>query len=241
MDKINSIAIIGADGIGERIGGLFSKAGLKVAFGKKGLTKQLSDADMIIEVFPDVQLKKEILRQGDEQASADAILVTTASGGITEIAATAKKRARVIGLNFIFNPSEEKCLVQMVKGLETSAETIEVCRSLVEKAGAVAVTVDDVAGLIADRTMASVINEAATVYLSKVATIEDIDRIARLCLNWSMGPFEFADYVGIDNVLATLEAASKDGQQYLPCRLLRQMVAAGRLGKKTGKGFYSYS
>ena len=78
-------------------------------------------------------------------------------------------------------------------------------------------------------------------YLAGVAAIEDIDKITKLCLNWPMGPFEFADYIGIDNVLATLEAATQDGSQYLPCRLLRQMVVTGQLGKKTGKGFYTYS
>ncbi len=234
---VNKVVIVGTDEIGPKIRDLFSKAGLEVVLAKRGSVKELSDADMVVEVMP----RKEALRKCEVRLSPTTILATTAPGGVTEIASVMTNRERVIGLNFIFNPLEEKCLVQIVKGLETSEEVVKTCQSLVEKAGATAVTVDDVPGLIVNRTLASVINEAATMYLAKVATIEDIDKTCKLCLNWPMGPFEFADYIGIDKVLATLEAASQYGMQYLPCRLLRQMVAAGQLGKKTGKGFYTYS
>jgi 3-hydroxyacyl-CoA dehydrogenase len=176
-----------------------------------------------------------------EKAPPKAILATTASSGITEIAAATKRPQKFIGLNFTFNPFGDKCLVQITKGFETSGETVESCRSLVEEVGAMAIELEDSPGLILDRVIAAVINEAATMYMSKIASVEDIDKIAKLCLNWPMGPFEFADTLGIDNVVATLEVLSQQsGQQYLPCRVLRHMVAAGQLGKKTEKGFYTY-
>ena len=242
MEGINKIVIIGAGERVTKIGELFSKAGLKVVLGKESYSEELDDADLILEaLIGDIKPRKEVLYKSGEKTPPDAILATTAPWGITEIAAATRRPERVIGLNFTFNPFQEKCLVQMVKGLETSEETIEVCRNLAEKVGTVAVVVEDSPGLILDHVIASVINEAATMYVTKVATIEDIDRITKLCLNWPMGPFEFADVIGIDNVLVTLEVLSRqEGAQFLPCRLLRQMVASGRLGKKTRKGFYTY-
>ncbi|MFC1981717.1 3-hydroxyacyl-CoA dehydrogenase family protein [Chloroflexota bacterium] len=242
MGGINKIGIIGANEIATKIEELLSKAGLEVVLEEKCYTEELSDADVIIEALPaGLQSRKEILRTCGEQTPSHVLLATTALGGITEIAAVAGRPDRTAGLNFTFNPFEEKCLIQIVRGLETSAETIEACQSLADKTGATSIIVEDVSGLILERTMASVINEATTMYLAKVSTIEGIDNVTKLCLNWPMGPFEFADYIGIDNVLATLEAAAQDGSQYLPCRLLRQMAVTGRLGRKTGKGFYTYS
>ncbi len=146
-----------------------------------------------------------------------------------------------MGLHFVFNSVEDKCLVEIVRSVDTSPEAVDSSRKAVEKAGAVAVIVEDVPGLIVDRVMASTINEAAYMLQTGIASMADINRVTRLCLNWPMGPFEFADHIGIDNIVATLEAATKDGPQYLPCRLLREMSASGRLGKKTGKGFLDYS
>jgi len=128
----------------------------------------------------------------------------------------------------------------MVKGLDTATETVDACQSLLEKAGVTPITVQDLPGLILDRTIASVINEAAEMYSTELASFEDIDRVTKRCLNWPMGPFEFADYLGIDQVVATLEMIARDEPRYAPCRLLRQMVAAGKLGKKSGEGFYAY-
>jgi 3-hydroxybutyryl-CoA dehydrogenase len=241
MEGINKVVILGAEE-GTKIASLLSKSGLKVILSEEVYPKELADTDLVLEALPGLELKKEVLRKCDESAPLNAILATTASWGITKIAAVTKRPERVIGLNFTFNPFQESCLAQIVRGLETSEETVEACRSLVEKTGAVPVAVEDSPGLILDRVMASVINEAAIMYATKVATIEDIDRTTKSCLNWPMGPFEFADTIGIDNVLTTLEVLSQEeGPQFLPCRLLRQMVAIGRLGKKTGRGFYAYS
>jgi len=236
---INNIVITGTGELAERIEKLFSKAGLNASRSDYNF----SNADMVIEVFPvDIEAKKKAFHMAEKQAQEKTIFATTATFGVTEIAAATKRAQRFVGLNFTFNPIEEKCLVQIVKQLETSEETLQACKDLVQKTGAVAVEVEDSPGLILDRVMASIINEAATMYASKIATIEDMDKVTKLCLNWPMGPFEFADTIGIDNVLATLETLSQQkGPQYLPCRVLRQMVALGRLGKKTGKGFYQYT
>ena len=245
MEKISKIIILGSGEVAGKMRGLFSKAGLEVVMSspKEDYVKELVDADLVLDALPgDMESKKEVLRKCGEKAPAKAILATTASSGITELAAATKRPQKTIGLHFTFNPTEGKCLVEIIKQLETSEEIIQACKSLAEKVGATAVEVEDSPGLILDRAMASVINEAATMYASKIATVEDIDKVTRLCLNWPMGPFEFADTIGIDKVVATLESLSRQkGPQYLPCRVLTQMVALGRLGKKTGKGFYQHT
>ncbi len=243
MSEINKVGIIGTGEIVTKIEKLLSKAGIKVILAGGGLTENPFDADLIIEALPgDVKSRKEALSKCDKEAPPNTILATTASWGITEIAAATKRMDRVIGLNFTFNPVEEKCLVQVAKALGTSQETVQTCKSFVQKTGAKIAEIEDSPGLILDRVMAAVINEAATIYASKIASMEDIDKAAKLCLNWPMGPFEFADTIGIDNVVATLEVLSqRKGPQYIPSRMLTQMVALGRLGKKTGKGFYKYA
>lgn len=245
MKDINKVVIIGAAAVAGKIGKLFSKAGGKVVLAEGIDYKEVADADMVLECIPgDHEVKKQTLRQCEKQAPPGAILATVASWGVTEIAAATERSEKVVGLNFVFNPFQESCLVQIVKGLGTSEETAEACRSLVEKAGAeaIVIVVKDSPGLVLDRVIAAVVNEAAIMYATEVASIEDIDRITKLCLNWPMGPFEFADTIGLDNVLATLEVlAQQEGTRFLPCRLLREMVAMQRLGKKTGRGFYTYS
>ena len=245
MEKINKVIILGSGEAGEKIRDLFSQAGLKVVMlnPKEDYIKELADADLVLDALPqDMESRKETLRKCDEKTPEKTILATTASSGITELAAITKRPQKFIGLNFTANPFEDKYLVQITKGLETSEETLHVCREFIEKAGATGVGLEDSPGLILDRVIATVINEAATMYMSRVASVEDIDNMTKLCLNWPMGPFEFADTLGIDNVVATLEVLSQQlGQQYLPCRLLRHMAVAGQLGKKTGRGFYTYS
>ena len=245
MAELNKIVILGDGERVEKIRDLFSRAGSKVAVVglKEDYTKELVDADLVLEdLLPgDMETKRNVLRNCDNKAPPKTILATTASSGITELASATKRVQKFVGLNFTSNPFEDKCLVQITRGWQSSEETIQSCRALAEKVGAVTVELEDSPGLVLDRVLTTVINEAAIMRMSKVASIEDIDRITKLCLNWPMGPFEFADTIGIDKVVATLELLSQQlGQQYLPCRLLRQMVAAGQLGKKTGKGFYNY-
>ena len=244
MEKISKIIILGKGEAEEKIRNLFSQAGLKVVMlaPKDDYVKELADADLVLDALSqDMESRKEALRKCDEKAPAKTVLATTASSGITELAAATKRPQKFIGLNFTSNPFKDKYLVQLTKGLETSEETLRTCRELVEKTGTTSVELEDSPGLILNRVITTVINEAATMYMSKLASVEDIDKMTKLCLNWPMWPFEFADTLGIDNVVATLEVLSQQsGQQYLPCRLLRHMVAAGQLGKKTGKGFYTY-
>jgi len=242
MEEISKVVVIGSEEEGARIGKLFSTVVSDVVMRNELGPEALADADIVLEALSgDIEERKKLLYQCDEKAPPDTILATTASRGITEIATATGRPEGVVGLNFTFNPFQEGCVVQIVKGLETSETNLETCRSLVERAGATAVLVEDSPGLVLDRVMAAVINEAATMYAEKEATIDDIDTITKVCLNWPMGPFEFADTIGVDNVLATLEILSQQaGSRFVPCRLLRQMVTAGRLGKKTGKGFYAY-
>ena len=228
-----------------KIGELFAGAGVQVAIldSLEDKADELARADIIIEaVDGDGGTRKEVILRCDDAIPPEAILATTASSAITELAVMTRKPSRFVGLHFTFNPFQDGCLVEMVKGLGTSVETVDACRDLIEKAGVTAVEVADLPGLVLDRVMASAINEAAIMQMTKVATVEDIDGVAKSCLNWPAGPFEFADIIGIDRVLSTLELLSHEaGPRFLPCRIFKQMVAAGRLGKKTGRGFYTYS
>jgi len=241
MDYSDTIAIIGTSNLGNKIGQLFSKAGSVVIRGKTGFTQDMSEAAFIIEAIDSgLEPKKQVLAECAKKALPQTILATTTSGVVTEIGTLTGRPKIVLGANFIFNPFAEKCLVQLARGLETSAEAIATVKSAVEKTGATVIVVADVPGLLVDRTLAIAINEAAIIATTNTASKEDIDKITKLCLNWPMGPFEFADYLGIDYVVAILEEAAKETPKYLPCRLLREMVSAGRLGRRTGKGFYNY-
>ena len=245
MKSINNIVIIGSGQLGVRIQGLLAKAGLSVVpLGLKlDSTGALAGADLLIEAIGgDLVQSGGLMQECAEKIPPESILATTASSGITEMAALTGRPQNFTGLSFTFNPFKEGCLAQITRGLETTAETISACRDLMERAGVTAIEVADSPGLVVDRVMALTINEAAIMLMTKVAAVEDIDGVARSCLNWPAGPFQFADIIGIDNVLDTLEVLSREvGSRFLPSSLLKQMVAAGRLGKKTGRGFYIYS
>lgn len=239
---INKLIILG---LGAEVHDLFSNAGLEVVM--PDLTgdyaRDLSDADMILENLPgDIALKKDAFRKCGRVAPQGTIFATTSESGITEIAAGTERPQNFIGLNFTLNPTTRKYLVQITRGLETSEETVRACRELAEKVGAIAVELQDSAGLILNRILAPIINEASLMYATEIASAEDIDGLMKSCTNWPMGPFEFADTIGIDKVVAILDLLSQQlGPQYLPTPLLRKMVAVGRLGKKTGRGFYTHT
>jgi len=202
----------------------------------------LAGSSLVIEAVADRGTREKVLRRCDEIAPPQAILATTAPLAIGEMAALTGKPDRFLGISFAFSPFAGDCLIQVVKCLGTSEEAVAACCGILNKTDSKVVTVNDAPGLVLDRVMAVLINEAAMMLTTGVSTVEDIDAITKSCLNWQAGPFEFADIIGVDKVLETLEnIAGEMGPQFLPCRRLRQMGLMGRLGRKSGRGFYDYA
>lgn len=240
---INKVTMLGDEGIGTKLKTLFSKAGIKVFLSdlKDDYSKELVDSDMILDtILGDPQRQRLFFRKCHEKAPPGTIFATT-SPAVTLIASGAGRPDRFIGLNFTANPFDEKWLVEIAKGLETSLESVISIKDFAKKIGIAAVELQDGASFILDRVIAQVVNEASYMFSANLATTEDIDGLMKNCANWPAGPFEFADTVGLDKVVSTLETLSQHiGPQYIPCPLLKKMVAAGRLGKKSGRGFYNY-
>ena len=244
--EINTVSIIGDGELAAKLQELLSKAGFKVITSdlKGDYAKQAADVDLVLEVAPeDIAVKKKVFKNCDAKCRKDTILATTtANPWVTQLARVTKRPEKVVGLNFIKNPVEEKYLVQIVRGLQTSDDAVKDVKEFLEKAGITVVKLEENPGFILDRVIASIVNEAAVMYSSKLATKEDIDKMMKVCVNWPMGPFEFADSMGVDRVVEILDSMSQQlGPKYQPCFLLRKMVDAGWLGKKTGRGFYVYS
>lgn len=244
--EIETICILGQEESGTKLAELLAKGDVKVfvADFSKDFDKRVSQADLVLEVaLEDIELKTKVARKWDANCHEKAILATvTANPWVTQIATSTSRPGKVAGLHLTKNPLEEKYLVQIVRGLQTSQETMQSLEAILKRAGLIAVPVEENAGLILDRVVASIVNEAALMYSTKLASLEDIDRMMKSCVNWPMGPFEFADTIGVDKVVATLESMSeKLGPKYMPCFLLQKMVTAGWLGKKAGRGFYVYS
>lgn len=200
------------------------------------------EADLVIEVVPEeIKLKLEIFAALDKAARPDAILASnTSSLSITEMAAVTARPELCIGMHF-FNPVPKMKLLELVRGLETSVETIEQCREAGRRMGKEVVVVREAPGFITTRVNAMIGNEAFYMLEEGIATPQDIDKALKLGLNHPMGPFELVDLVGLDvrlNILEYLHRAL--GEKYRPCPLLRQYVKAGRLGRKTGHGVYDY-
>ncbi len=242
--EINKVCIIGAGDFSEGLNKIISKCGIEsiVKETTKNLFGELGDVKLVVEALPeDLDVKKRSFQEIDKVLPREAILAsTTAYLSITDIGVGTARPDRVIGLNFWpFDP--EAKLVQITRGIKTSDETYEQCKRFVERINKIAVTVKDSPGLILNRVLASMINEAIFVLSSGIASRDDIDNMLKLGANFPMGPLEYADYLGLDNVLNTLELLYEElGPQYRPCPFLRKMVAAGMLGKKTKNGFYQY-
>lgn len=189
-----------------------------------------------------LELKKQIFRDLDAAAAPGAILATnTSSLSITEIASAVKDPSRVIGMHFM-NPVPVMKLVELIRGARTSDETERATRDLTLKLGKTPAVAKDFPGFISNRVLMPMINEAIYCLMEGVSSKEDIDTIMKLGMAHPMGPLQLADYIGLDVCLAIMDVLH-DGfsdSKYRPCPLLRQMVSAGRLGVKSGAGFYEY-
>lgn len=204
---------------------------------------QLRQAQLVIEAaVEDLNVKAEIFRQAQNVVGEDAILASnTSSIPITKLAAATRHPERFIGLHFM-NPPPLMRLVEIIRGLQTSDETAEQARGVTEKLGKVIVSASDMPGFIVNRMLIPFLNEACFALQEGLGTPEDIDMGAKLGLNHPMGPLELADLIGLDTVLYIGEVLHREfgDQKYRPPTILRNHVAAGWLGRKTGRGFYRY-
>jgi 3-hydroxybutyryl-CoA dehydrogenase len=203
-----------------------------------------ANADAVIEaVVEKEQIKKDTFHKLDGICPPHTIFASnTSSISITKIASATQRPDKVVGMHF-FNPAPVMRLVEIVKGFLTSQETVETIRQLAQAMGKETILAKDYPGFLSTRIGMPVINEGVYALYQGLGSVEDIDKANRLGLNHPMGPLELADLVGIDTIVNVLEILYEGhgDPKYFPCPLLRQMVVAGHLGRKTGRGFYDYS
>lgn len=201
------------------------------------------DCDLVIEaIIEDMKAKKELFKRLDEICSEKTVLASnTSSLSITEIAAATNRPDKVIGMHF-FNPAPVMKLIEIIRGIATSDETFEKIKEISIKIGKDPVEVKEAPGFVVNRILIPMINEAIGILAEGIASKEDIDKAMKLGANHPMGPLELSDFIGNDIVLAIMEylyEETKDAK-YRPHIMLKKMVRAGYLGRKTGKGFYDY-
>jgi 3-hydroxybutyryl-CoA dehydrogenase len=212
--------------------------------GRVAAVDDLVPAELMIEaVVEDADIKRDVFEQADRVMPAGAILASnTSSIPITSLGAATGRPEAVIGMHF-FNPVPLMGLVEVVRGLDTSDDTAEAIVELARELGKTPAEARDFPGFVSNRILMPLINEAAYALLEGVADAESIDTIARLGFNHPLGPLALADLIGLDTCVAIMEVLHEGlgNPKYAPCPLLRQYVQAGRLGRKSGRGFYHYS
>jgi len=207
-----------------------------------GLEKVPNDIDLVIEaVFEDKATKLSIFNKLNSIVKSDTIFASnTSSISITELSSTTRPD-KFIGMHFM-NPVPMMKLVEIIRGYSTSDETYQTIKSLAEKLGKVPVEVFDYPGFISNRVLMPMINEAIFALMEGVASAQDIDTVMKLGMNHPMGPLTLADFIGLDVCLAIMEVLYNgyNDSKYRPCPLLKKMVVAKKLGRKTGEGFFKY-
>lgn len=206
------------------------------------LADALAETDFVIEAAPEkIDLKLQLFAEIDRHAPDHAIVTTNTSAlSITEMAGATKNPARVAGMHF-FNPVHRMKLIEIVRALESSSDTLDAVEAVSKQMGKETVLVRESPGFITSRVNVTIGNEAFYMLMEGVASARDIDKALKLGLNHPMGPFELVDLVGLDTRLSILEYLHRSlGEKYRPCPLLAQYVKAGRLGRKVGRGVYDY-
>jgi 3-hydroxybutyryl-CoA dehydrogenase len=242
----------GMAGIEKSLGRLVEKGSLPAGAREETLRRivtreedfPLGECAIAVEAVPErPDIKRAVFESLDAKLPAGTILATnTSSISVTELAAATKRPARFVGMHFM-NPVPVMQLVEIVRGLETSDETVAETMELAKALGKIPVVVADRPGFVSNRVLMPMINEAAFTLMEGVADREAIDTVMKLGMNHPLGPLALADLIGIDVCLDILEVLHRGlgEDKYRPCPLLRTMVAAGRLGRKSGRGFHEYS
>ncbi|WP_209976046.1 3-hydroxybutyryl-CoA dehydrogenase [Paenibacillus eucommiae] len=223
-----------------------SQAEMDAILARISLSSDLEDGrnvDMVIEaIVENMQIKSELFKKLDLICPQHAILASnTSSLAITEIASFTKRPDQVIGMHFM-NPVPVMKLIEVIRGLRTSHETYLLVENLAKRMDKVPIEVNDFPGFVSNRILLTMINEAVFCLYEGVAARESIDEVMKLGMNHPMGPLALADFIGLDTCLAIMEVLHEGlgDSKYRPCPLLRKYVAAGWLGKKSGRGFYDY-